>query len=366
MSLTRRITPTNNRPPSPKELRALVMMSAARGSRPFNYFLAGWFSANYGLLKPGFVRTPRLEEAKLVNQKLNGWMPIYKHLKRAENGTKIPYTQKPSSSSDLFLSGFENNETTFGATNIAAAGHSGTHYGQMPADKIQHHQPFDPALDRVPLYNSVVYTAWVNDNNNASMKYRLQAWVKKSDGRLYYKYGDYVNIGTGWQQLTLDLTPEAGDGLHARLQNLAIQAITDPTSTTPVAYKIDDVKLAVTRPAYTPSYELNGGVVGTFLHNVTGKRYIIVVNTDTVNTKPVTVNVVGNSGAATAAKNVDTGTVYNLTPGSGYGVLDISLAAGDGALLEVDGTTTLYSNNMELRPLTGAERWSRPPRLTTE
>ncbi|MFH0352032.1 MAG: hypothetical protein ACHBMF_08925 [Chromatiales bacterium] len=334
---------TSNRAPYPKELRALVMMSAARGSRPINYFLDGWFGGVVGLLGPGFVRTPRLEEAKLVNQKLNGWMPIYKHLKRAENGTKIPYTQKPSSSSDLFFSDFESGETTFGATNIAAAGHSGTHYGQF-ADENLHNQPLDKPLDGVPLYNSCVYTAWVNDNNNASMTYRLQARVKKSDGPWPYKYGSYVNIGPGWQQLTLDLTPEAGDGLHARMINLGIKA---DTASTPVPYNIDDVKLACTRPAYTPSYELHGGVVGTFLHDVTEKRYIIVVNTDTVNPKPVTVNVVGNSGAATTAKNVDTGTVYNLSPGSGYGVLDISLEAGDGALLEVDGTTTLYSNNME-------------------
>lgn len=346
---------TSNRPPSPKELRALVMLSAARGSRPFNYFLAGWFSQNYGLLGPGFERTPRLEEAKLVNQKLNGWIPIYKHLKRAENGTKIPYTQKPSSSSpDLFFSGFEDNETTLEATNIAGEGHSGTHYGRMPADKNEHKTGFDRELDRVPLYNSCVYTAWVNDDNNVNMEYRLQARLKESDGRLYYKYGDYVNIGDGWRQLTLDLTPEAGDGLHARFINLAIQARTEPSNATPVAYKIDDVKLAVTRPAYTPSYELNGGVAGTFLHNVTGKRYIIVVNTDTVNTKPVTVNVVGNSGAATTAKNVDTGTVYKLTPGSGYGVLNISLEPGDGALLEVDGTTTLYSNDMETETTYGS------------
>lgn len=86
--------------PSPKELRALVMIAAAHGSRPFNYFIYGWFGRGqpgscYGLLddNPAFGRTPQLDEAKLVNEQLATWIPTYKNLKVSAIGsTPITYS----------------------------------------------------------------------------------------------------------------------------------------------------------------------------------------------------------------------------------------------------------------------------------
>lgn len=85
--------PNGLRYPSPKELRALVMIAASQGSRPFNYFLYGWFGNLTGFLKPGFVRTPQLDEARLINAKLATWIPTYKDLKTSSTGsTPITYS----------------------------------------------------------------------------------------------------------------------------------------------------------------------------------------------------------------------------------------------------------------------------------
>lgn len=327
------------REPSANELKAEMLLSAARGSRPITWFIYNkYHPTGNGMTDVNRTVTPMLTAVTNANAKMASWMPTYKHLVYDRNGSAyVPYAEVAATSGNLYTNDMETTGALGAVSTSTDQAHSPTKSGLRPAstgnsvNTINLGNGAGLPLDLVNRFNSLKYRVWVNDLGNANMTYQLGVQLNKDDGTFPQVWLPSVNIGSGWQELTLDLSAYAAHPEYSRITQLMLRAFSNGTY---ADHYIDDIKLEYTKPAYTPKYELNGGVVGNFAHKTTGDCYLIVVNTDTVNTKTVTVNNVENkSGAmASTAKDPVTGTNYNLTGG----VLNLRLPPGDGALLQVD------------------------------
>lgn len=153
---------------------------------------------------------------------------------------------------------------------------------------------------------------------------RAMTLIGAARGVRPFTYFSFRTFGGVSCMLNGSNVPENGQWAEAKLINIKLR------SWMPI-YK----NLGVSSTGSTPiTYAVNGGVVGNFIHRTTGDRYLIVVNTDTINTKTVSVSEVINktNNPATTATDVQSGTMHPITGG----VLNINFQPGDGALLGVN------------------------------
>lgn len=351
------------RVPSTKEISAQVFMALSRGARTVNYFL--YCSQTGGETMTGLRDvndnpTANLVEAGIINAKVAGWIPIYGDLVKDDNGTHIPYATLPASSTVIYSNGFETGANAFTsggsqavvATNTFSPAHTGTMTGLAGTGggngfTRSHYLGFN--LCSYPRYSGATWETWVHSNGNTKLQTRMGAVFKTNTGGTPSTINGYSTVGAGWAQKTRDLSSFVADPKNTSIDLLWFGAMT-PVAADYTAHYLDDLKFTLTKPAYRPNYQYQGGVVGNFTHCVTNDQYIIVVNTDTVNARDVTVNVVKNDGGVPVnAQDVDTGAIYPITNSGTHGSLTVNIPAGDGVLLAID--SAVFADNPFVLPL---------------
>lgn len=355
------------RDPSPTEVGAQAYMALARGARAINYFTYNSESQTaggeelLGLIDQNGNPTAKWTEAGVVNAKIKGWLPILTNLavSSSPSNAHIPYPAVGPFNYTFFDDGFENTSTC--ASNVAdecdaGAGnwntgtgaaitqsstlaHSGSYSGLATSSNgntpfIDDYGPYsDINWVRFPRFSSASMGGWVNVNGAANMSARFGAQTNNVLTGYFDTWGGYSALGPGWNYLSTDLSAVASAPTSLYSVWLEYQA---NSSGAYANQYLDDITLTGTIAPYTPNYMYQGGVAGNFVNTSTGTQYVVLVNTDTVNTKTVAANVTGTNGAAAAtAQDVDSGTVYSLSGG----VLSLSIAPGDAHLLAIDSTT---------------------------
>jgi hypothetical protein len=326
---------THWRMPVGKEVSALIYQLAAKGCRPISYFIYQCTIGGEnlrGLLKTDYTHQANMAEAKIVNEKLAGWMDVYPNLVSINSDTDVNYDEIAEASGSFYAQGFEVT-SAFSATRTTAKAYAGLYSGALSASATVHDQVYTTSLDYLPRYDGLEYSVRVSDGGNATQVYQLGVMFMKSDGSFSQNWSYYVNPGSDWQKITLNLDDCAESEDYLRVEKFFFRAYNPSTY---VAYNLDDVTLSYNRPAYRPGWEMNGGVVGDFVSVVDGSQYIIVVNTDVNNEQIIPVRVFGAGlEKPWKATDHDNGEVFILTDCGTYSMLYVQIPKGSARLLKI-------------------------------